>query len=74
MPRLSIPETANPLFLCYTLVAHLLPRLGDLSQDILSRQIARAEHSSADGKVGAVAPKPVAGRIEHDGSYEQDIE
>lgn len=47
------------------IIAHALPRLPELAQDILPRQITRAEHSGADGKVCAVASEPATRALYH---------
>lgn len=51
----------NKLLLSYALIAHTLPGLGDLGEDILTSNIAHAQHAEANRKVGSVAPKPVFG-------------
>jgi hypothetical protein len=46
------------LFLCDALIAHALPRLSDLPQNILGSQVASAEHAGTNGKVRAIALRP----------------
>jgi len=47
------------LFGCFVLT-HALSRFLDLAQDILPCQIARADYTHANGKIGPVAPEPAA--------------
>ena len=55
----------DELLLSYALIAHTLPGLGDLGEDILTGNISHSQHAKADGKVGSIAPKPVFGGRYH---------
>lgn len=55
----------NALLFRDAIIAHALPRLPELAQHILPRQIAGAEHSGADCEVCAVAPEPATRSLYH---------
>lgn len=58
------------LFLGGALVAHALPSLGDLGEDILTGNVSHPQHAKADGKVGSISPNPVFGGSYH-GNHER---
>ena len=58
---------ANILLFGNALITHALPRLSELSQDILGGYIASSQHRASHSKGCPVAPEPLAGRGDHVG-------
>ena len=54
------------LLLCDAVLAHALPRLPELAQNILPHHIACTQYPRPDRKIGAVPPEPAARCLYHD--------
>jgi hypothetical protein len=64
-PLSCLVSCACILLLCDALIAHALSRLGQLPKHILPRQIPGAQHSSPNGEVCAIPPKPSSRALYH---------
>ena len=62
--RLHLPRVASLLF-GDSVLAHALPRLGDLAQDILASDVADADDAGANGEVRAIASEPTTRSSNH---------
>lgn len=58
-------DYCNILLLRPLLLTHPLPRLGDLGEDILSREISRADDTRANEERVSIPPQPTTRSCEH---------
>jgi len=62
--RLHLPRVASLLF-GDSVLAHALPRLGDLAQDILASDVAGTDDAGANGEARAIASEPTTRSSNH---------